>query len=73
MSHKGRTELIKGVSEAKFHEETDFDVPRSVAPPNPSKKSEKLISETIKLSTRPCSWDREPGFLTQCQQVAWIS
>ena len=46
MSHKGRTELIKGVSEAKFHEETDFDVPRSLAPPNPSKKSEKLISET---------------------------
>ena len=35
-----------GVSGAKFHEETDFDVPGSVAPPNPSKKSEKLISET---------------------------
>ena len=46
MSHKGRTELIKGVSEAKFHEETDFDVPGSVAPQNPSKKSEKLNSET---------------------------
>ena len=46
MSPKGRTELIIGVSEATFHEETDFDVPRSLAPPNPSKKSEKLISET---------------------------
>ena len=46
MSPKSRTELIIGVSEAKFHEETDFDVPGSVAPPNPSKKSEKLISET---------------------------
>ena len=46
MSPKGRTELMIGVSGAKFHEETDFDVPRSLAPPNPSKKSEKLISET---------------------------
>ena len=35
-----------GVSGAKFHEETDFDVPRSLAPQNPSKKAEKLISET---------------------------
>ena len=46
MSPKGRTELMIGVSEAKFHEETDFDVPRSLAPQNPSKKNEKLISET---------------------------
>ena len=46
MSPKGRTELMIGVSGAKFHEETDFDVPRSLAPQNPSKKSEKLISET---------------------------
>ena len=46
MIFKGLTELMIGVSEAKFHEETDFDVPRSVAPPNPNKKSEKLISET---------------------------
>ena len=46
MSPKGRTELIIGASGAKFHEETDFDVPRSIAPPNPSKKSEILISKT---------------------------
>ena len=49
MSPKGRTELMIGVSGAKFHEETEFDVPRSLAPQNPSKKSEKLISETNKF------------------------
>ena len=50
MSPKGRAELIIGISvvylEQKFHEETDFDVARSLAPQNPSEKSEILTSET---------------------------
>ena len=46
MSPKGRTELRIGVSEAKFHEETEFDIRSCLAPQNPSKKSGKLISET---------------------------
>ena len=46
MTPKGRTELIIGVSEAKLHEETDFDVQKWLAPPKPSQKCEKLISET---------------------------
>ena len=49
MSPKGRTELIIGVSGAKFHEETDFDIPRALAPQNPSKKGEKLISQFFKF------------------------
>ena len=49
MSPKGRTELIIGVSEAKLHEETDFDVQKWLAPPKPSQKYEKLISETKKI------------------------
>ena len=49
MSPKGRTELIIGVSGAKFHEETDFEVPDCLAPQNPSKKGEKLISQFFKI------------------------
>ena len=52
MSPKGRTELIIGVSGAKFYEETDFDVPDCLAPQNPSKKSEKLTSETQKFENK---------------------
>ena len=55
MSPKGRTELIIGVSEAKLHEETDFDVQKWLAPQNPSKKSEKLISETKKFEKQKIS------------------
>ena len=49
MSPKGRTELIIGVSEAKLHEETDFDVQKWLAPPKPSQKCEKLIFEIQKI------------------------
>ena len=49
MSPKGRTELIIGVSEAKLHEEADFDIQKSLAPPKPSQTCEKLISETKKI------------------------
>ena len=48
MSPKGRTELIIGVSEAKLHEESDFDIQKSLAPQKPGQKREKLISETEK-------------------------
>ena len=48
MSPKGRTELIIGVSEAKLHEETDFDIQKSLTPRKPGQKREKLISETEK-------------------------
>ena len=50
MSPKGRTELITGVSEAKLHEETDFDVQKCLAPPKPSQKCEKLIFDTKKVT-----------------------
>ena len=50
MSPKGRTELIIGVSEAKLHEEADFDVQKLPAPQKPSQKCEKLISETKRNS-----------------------
>ena len=46
MSPKGRTELIIGVSEAKLHEEADFDIQKSLAPQKPGQKREKLISKT---------------------------
>ena len=62
MSPKGRTELMIGVSGAKFHEETDFDVPGSVAPPNPSKKSEKLNSETKKFGNKIFSGSKNEMF-----------
>ena len=52
MSPKGRTELIIGVSEAKLHEEADFDIQRSLAPQKPGKEHEKLISETEKQNPK---------------------
>ena len=48
MSSKGHTEVIIGVSEAKLHEEADFDIQKSLAPQKPSQKREKLISKTNK-------------------------
>ena len=48
MSPKSCTELIIGVSEAKLHEEADFDIQKSLAPQKPGQKREKLISETEK-------------------------
>ena len=37
----GRTDLRKGVSEAKFDVEADFDVKKSLAPPKSAKNHEK--------------------------------
>ena len=37
----GRTDLRKGVSEAKFDGQADFDVKNSLAPPNSAEKHEK--------------------------------
>ena len=42
MSSKGRTELIIGVSGAKYREEPDSDVQKCPAPQKPSKNMEKL-------------------------------
>ena len=47
----GRTDFRIGVSGAKFHEETDFDVYNYLAPPKSRKNDEKLISETKKHRT----------------------
>ena len=52
MSSKGHTEVIIGVSEAKLHEETDFDIQKSLAPQKPGQKREKLISETEKKNPK---------------------
>ena len=41
----GRTELILGVSKANKYEESYFELRFDVAPRNPLKNSEKLISE----------------------------
>ena len=43
MSHKGRTELIKGVSEAEFDAESDFEVRLAVAPHKPGQNCKKLF------------------------------
>ena len=37
----GRTDLRKGVSEAKFDAEADFDVKKSLAPPKSAENREK--------------------------------
>ena len=37
----GRTDLRKGVSEAKFDVEADFDVKKSLAPPKAAENHEK--------------------------------
>ena len=39
----GRTDLRKGVSEAKFDAESDFEVRLAVAPQKPGKNNNKLI------------------------------
>ena len=44
MSSKGHTELIIGVSEAKLHEEADFDIQKSLAPQTPGQKTRKTDS-----------------------------
>ena len=61
----GRTDLRKGVSEAKFDAEADFDVKKCLAPPKssenrkkPKKKSEKISEKKIgvkksKVANRP--------------------
>ena len=38
----GRTDLRKGVSEAKFDAEADFDVKKCLAPPKSAENREKL-------------------------------
>ena len=38
----GRTDLRKGVSEAKFDAEADFDVKKCLAPPKSAENHEKL-------------------------------
>ena len=43
-----RTDLRKGVSDAKFNAESDFDVKTSLAPSKSSKNDEKLNSEAEK-------------------------
>ena len=53
----GRTDLRKGVSEAKFDAEADFDVKKCLAPPKsaenhekPKKKNEKFSEKNVKKS-----------------------
>ena len=53
----GRTDLRKGVSEAKFDVEADFDIKKSLAPPkstenheNPKKNGEKLSDKIFSAS-----------------------
>ena len=48
MSPKGRTELKIDASEAKLHEETDFDVQKLLDLQKPVEKCEKPNSETKK-------------------------
>ena len=44
----GRTDLRKGVSEAKFDAEADFDVKKCLAPPKSAKKSRKTEKKSEK-------------------------
>ena len=48
MSSKGRTELKMDASEAKLHEEADFDVQKCLALQKPGKKCEKPIYDIKK-------------------------
>ena len=48
----GRTDLRKGVSRAKFHGRSDFEVRLAVAPQNPSQNSEKLIFRSENLGEK---------------------
>ena len=46
MSIFGRTDLRKGVSEAKFDVEADFDVKKYLAPPKSAENHEKTKKES---------------------------
>ena len=48
----GRTDLRKGVSEAKFDVEADFDVKKSLAPPKSAKNHEKPKKKRGTLSEK---------------------
>ena len=50
MSSKGRTDLKIWQSKAKNHEELDFDVRKTLAPPKSIKNGEKPSSEIVKNS-----------------------
>ena len=45
----GRTDLRKGVSEAKFDAEADFDVKKCLAPPKSAENREKLKKKSEKF------------------------
>ena len=49
MSSKGRTELIRSVSRAKYHEESDFDIQKCPAPQKPSQNMEELNFRVEKI------------------------
>ena len=44
----GRTDLRKGVSEAKFDAEADFDVKKCLAPPKSAEKTKKRIRKNFR-------------------------
>ena len=46
----GRTDLRKGVSEAKFDVEADFDVKKSLAPPKSAENHEKTTKNPENIS-----------------------
>ena len=48
----GRTDLRKGVSEAKFDVEADFDVKKSLTPPKSAENHEKLRKNREKVSEK---------------------
>ena len=45
----GRTDLRKGVSEAKFDADADFDVKKCLAPPKSAENREKLKKKSEKF------------------------
>ena len=53
MSRKGRTELIIGVSEAKYRKEPDFDVQKCPAPQKLLKNIEK---PNFRVGTNPTTF-----------------
>ena len=48
----GRADLRKGVSEAKFDAEADFDVKKCLAPPKSAEKSRKTKNKSKKISEK---------------------
>ena len=52
MTFFGRTDLRKGVSRAKFREESDFEVRLVVAPQNLSKNVEKRCATAKKIAKK---------------------